>query len=67
MEINISNYMFYYDPNTLKIYLDGEWQTQTVAFDIEAGWIDVYEAFVQGQTPSVTRKFGTITTSPSIR
>lgn len=60
MEINISNYMFYYDPNTIKIYLDGEEQTQTVAFDIDEGWIDVYEAFVLGQTPSIIRKFGVV-------
>ena len=61
MVINFDNYGLYYDPNKIKIYLDGELQTQATAFDVEEGWADVYETLVQGQEPTITRLVGVVT------
>ena len=61
MIINIKNYGLYYEPNTIKVYLDGEEQTLVTAFDIEEGWVEVYESIVQGQELIITRKVGVVT------
>lgn len=61
MVINIFNYGLYYDPKAIRVYLDGELQTSPIAFDIEEGWVKVYEVLVQGQTNSIVRKLGVVT------